>query len=182
MANGFRKALFGFQCKDVMDYIENTNKTFEKKVAQLQKKITELKKDNQDLNDRIVQLNNEKNEIQQKLEQYDRQYADIKRLSENIGKLYLVSQTNAQQVISRCAENSLIANEQTENNLSVLEETQSSLSELKTKLTETSEAFNKKINELLLSLYDAKEKISQNRQAEEDAKDEFARIYEMLEK
>ena len=42
MAVGFRKSLFGFNCDDVMKYIEKTHKSFAQKEATLKEQAEDL--------------------------------------------------------------------------------------------------------------------------------------------
>lgn len=182
MAIGFRKSLFGFNTKEVMEYIEVTKTTFERKIAQLQEQTVLLEEQNKTLNKTVATLTAQKNQIQAQLDEYNRKYADIERLAENIGKLYLVSQTNAKEIMNRSTESSNAANSQVENNLSVIDEAHNSMTELETMLNETSKAFTAKMEEMMASLADTKDRILQNQQAEESAKEQFAEIYELLDR
>ena len=45
MAAGFRKSLFGFNCTDVMEYIEKSQKTFVKNEKDLTEQVEKLSKE-----------------------------------------------------------------------------------------------------------------------------------------
>lgn len=92
MAAGFRKSLFGFNCADVMEYIEKSQKTFVKNEKDLTEQVEKLSKELELSNQNCAELNREKEEISKKLEEFNEKYEEIGRLSENIGKLYLVAQ------------------------------------------------------------------------------------------
>ena len=51
MAIGFRKSLFGFNCDDVLEYVQKTHKAFTEKEIVLNEKIEDLKKENSSANE-----------------------------------------------------------------------------------------------------------------------------------
>ena len=87
MSVGFRKSLFGFNCDDVMQYIEKTHKTFKDKQTELTEQVEEL---NEKLNlsrEDYASVSAEKDRIALQLKEFTDKYDEIQRLSENIGKL-----------------------------------------------------------------------------------------------
>ena len=64
MAAGFRKSLFGFNCTDVMEYIEKSQKTFVKNEKDLTEQVEKLSKELELSNQNCAELNREKEEIQ----------------------------------------------------------------------------------------------------------------------
>ena len=68
MAAGFRKSLFGFNCADVMEYIEKSQKTFVKNEKDLTEQVEKLSKELELSNQNCAELNREKEEISKKLE------------------------------------------------------------------------------------------------------------------
>ena len=92
MAVGFKKSLFGFNCDDVMKYIERSQKSFAEKEKDLTNQVEELSKSLDLSNENYRKLNDEKELIAKKLADFSEKYEEIERLSENIGKLYLVAQ------------------------------------------------------------------------------------------
>ena len=63
MAAGFRKSLFGFNCADVMEYIEKSQKTFVKNEKDLTEQVEKLSKELELSNQNCAELNREKEEI-----------------------------------------------------------------------------------------------------------------------
>ena len=180
MAIGFRKSLFGFNTADVVDYIDKMHTAFQDKQTLLNKELESLNgelslsKENYDL------LLKEKDEIAARLNEFEEKYAEIQRLSEVIGKLYLVAQANAKAIIERTSENSRITNEEITKNLIAIDEAQSSLSSLKEQLNKTSDGFLNEIDSLLSSLKDVKNQVEENCQSAKLNEEEFEAVFESL--
>ena len=92
---GFRRSLFGFNTDDVLEYIEKTHKSFSKKQDALNQKADSLAKDLELSKEQYDNLMAEKAIVDEKLNAFVEKYEEIEKLSENIGKLYLVAQANA---------------------------------------------------------------------------------------
>ena len=148
MSVGFRKSLFGFNCDDVIEYIEQSHKNFSEKENQLNQKIDTL--------DNTIET------INAQLKEYTDKYDEIERLSQNIGKLYLVAQANAKSVMQNSAENRDIANREVEKNLHSIDNAQESLAALKAEIMQTSADFVAKVDTLVSSLSSAREQINTN--------------------
>ena len=67
MAVGFKKSLFGFNCDDVMQYIERSQKSFAEKEKDLANQVEELSKSLDLSNENYRKLNDEKELIAKKL-------------------------------------------------------------------------------------------------------------------
>ncbi len=173
MAIGFRKSLFGFNQNDVIDYIEKTHKKFKMKADELTNKLEQAKKD-------YEALTNEKNEISQKLNEFTKKADEIEMLSEKIGKLYLVSQSNAQAIISNAKENSAKSQMEVDRNLTAIEEAHISLNELRESIIKTSDNFIKEVDALLSSLATTREQITENVKESNDAFQNFEEAYEII--
>ena len=107
-------------------------------------------------------------------------YEEIERLSENIGKLYLVAQANAQAIMSNSKENAELTNLEVEKNLSSIDEAHDSLNTLRDSIVKTSDDFVNEVNNLLKSLDETREKITQNTTTSEKAKEQFETVYESI--
>ncbi len=180
MAVGFRKSLLGFNCSDVIEYIEKTHKNFVSKEKKLNEKLDAV---NNDLNLALEEQKNlilEKQELSAKLDEFYAKYDEIERLSENIGKLYLVAQMNSRTMIDSSAESAKIALEEAEKNIGKIDEAQGSLNQLRAEINEMSDEFSDRIYALVTSLADAKEQISENSEAVKKAEEEFNEIYESV--
>ena len=173
MSIGFRKSLFGFNCNDVIDYIEKAQKKFKIKADTLSQKLDASQKE-------YEKLLAEKNEISKKLDAFAAKSKEIEQLSEKIGKLYLVSQTNAQAIMTNAEENNAIAQTEVEKNLSAIDEAHISLNALRENIIKTSDDFIKEVDVLLSSLDATREQITQNTKITQEAIENFEAVYESI--
>lgn len=162
MSVGFRKSLFGFNCDDVIEYIEQSHKNFSEKENQLNQKIDTLDNTIETINAQLEDVKSAKTAVEAQLKEYTDKYDEIERLSQNIGKLYLVAQANAKSVMQNSAENRDIANREVEKNLHSIDNAQESLAALKAEIMQTSADFVAKVDTLVSSLSSAREQISTN--------------------
>lgn len=162
MSVGFRKSLFGFNCDDVIEYIEQSHKNFSEKENQLNQKINELDATITNVNAQLDDVKSAKEAVEAQLKEYTDKYDEIERLSQNIGKLYLVAQANAKSVMQNSAENRDIANREVEKNLHSIDNAQESLASLKSEIMQTSAEFAAKVDSLVSSLNSAREQIDSN--------------------
>lgn len=182
MAVGFKKSLFGFNCDDVMQYIERSQKSFAEKEKELSEQVDTLSRDLDLSNENYRKLNAEKEIIAKKLADFSEKYEEIERLSENIGKLYLVAQANAQAIMENSEKNSRLANKEVEKNLSAINDAHDSLDSLKKTVRQTSDEFLSEIDALVSSLNETREAISANITADEEHKNQFDEVYRTLTK
>ena len=180
MSIGFRKSLFGFSCADVTEYIEKTHKSFVQKEKKLNSRVEELLSELNSVNEAKDKLEAEKQELDRKLNEFNQKYEEIERLSENIGKLYLVAQTNAQAIISNSEESARISNEEVSRNLYTIDEAHSSLEELRQHIAKTSDDFIAEVDRMMSSLNATREKIAKNTDNSDSAKKEFDEVYESI--
>ena len=182
MAVGFRKSLLGFNCDDVMKYIENTHKSFSEKETVLNNKITELDNTLASLNSQLEAIKAAKESVEAELKQYTDKYEEIERLSQNIGKLYLVAQANAQAIMANSEENANLANSEVEKNLSAINDAHESLDSLRKSVIQTSNEFLCEIDGLISSLNETKETIAANIASDEEHKNQFNEVFRTLTK
>jgi len=180
MSVGFRKSLFGFNSNDVIEYIEKTQHSFNRKEAILNQKLYNLREELESSNKICEALANEKQSLQHQLDEFNEKYEDIERISENIGKLYLVAQTNSKAIMENSKKSAEITDNEIEHNLTSIEEAHESLKELRNRITKTSEDFVAKVNALISSLDATREQINQNSSAIEEAKKEFNEVFASL--
>lgn len=182
MAVGFKKSLFGFNCDDVMKYIERSQKSFAEKEKDLSKQVEELSRNLDLSNENYRKLNDEKELIAKKLADFSEKYEEIERLSENIGKLYLVAQANAQAIMANSEENANLANSEVEKNLSAINDAHESLDSLRKSVIQTSNEFLGEIDGLISSLNETKETIAANIASDEEHKNQFNEVFRTLTK
>lgn len=176
MSAGFRKSLFGFNCDDVMTYVKNTHKEFSEKETLLKEKIDDLNTDIASLNTQLNEIASAKAEVEAELKKYTDKYEEIERLSENIGKLYLVSQANAKAIMDNAEDCRKTADIEIKANLSSISSAQQSLKEISENVTKTSDDFAAKVEELILSLRQAREKINADNSSSAEKSADFKAV------
>lgn len=180
MSIGFKKSLFGFNCADVIEYIEKTHKSFVKKEKDLNLKVEDLLSELDTAKSAQQKLEAEKQELDRKLSEFNAKYEEIERLSENIGKLYLVAQTNAQAIINNSEENAKLSKSEVDKNLYTIDEAHRSLEELRQHITKTSDDFIAEVEHMMTSLTETREQIANNTANIYKAKKEFAEVYDSI--
>lgn len=155
MSTGFRKSFFGFNCDDVLSYIEKTHSKFAKKEKKYNEEIDSLKTE-------LAKLTEEFEKASLELKEFNDKYDEIERLSQNIGKLYLVAEANANSIMKNSAENCQIAANEIERNINSIDSAHETLTEIKERISAASEGFAAQLNTLLESLNTAKEKVKGN--------------------
>ena len=114
MSYRFRNSLFGFNKDDVLSFAANSKEKESdllNKISELEKTVAQLKEDCEnksselkDISDRYISVNSE-------LEEYKKREESLTKLSESIGRLYLVAQANAGDIVAAAKENAAISSE-----------------------------------------------------------------------
>lgn len=177
MSVGFRKSLFGFNCDDVIGYIEESHKKFSEKESHLNEKINTLDSTIADVNAQLEDVKAAKAVVEAQLKEYTDKYDEIERLSQNIGKLYLVAQANAKSIMQNSAETRDITNREVEKNLHSIDNAHEQLATLKAEIMQTSNDFVTKVDTLVTSLAKAREKVSQNNTDNHELAEQFENLF-----
>ncbi|MBQ6714442.1 MAG: hypothetical protein IJN15_02710 [Clostridia bacterium] len=180
MSVGFRKSLLGFNCEDVMSYIEKSHQAFSKKEKDFKEKIEELDGVIKNVNCELENIKNAKAEVEAELKAYTDKREEIERLSQNIGKLYLVAQSNAQAVMKNSDESRALAESEIARNLDSIDAAHQSLDDIKEKVLKTSNDFIGQVEELLNSLNETKEIIEQKKVSSEEHAASFENLYSQI--
>ncbi len=182
MSVGFRKSLFGYNQDDVIEYVKRLHNNFSLKEESFKKQLSDLEEKINMLTQNLEASENENKVLEGKLAEYNSKKAEMERLSENIGKLYMVSQANAKTIMSNAEESSKITNNEIARNVSVIEETHEALESLNRSINETSQSFTKEVEALMQSLSQTKEKLSADNAENLQASEEFASLLEAVSK
>lgn len=180
MSVGFRKSMFGFNREDVLAYINKLHNNFSKKEDALKEEIKKHDDLISELEAKQKALQEEKAILEQKVDEYNKKSAEMERLSENIGKLYMVAQSNAKTIMDNAEENSRISNAEIEKNVYAIEQTQSALDELRLAINKTAENFTTELNGLMNSLTQAKAKITDSSVQDEEASSVFSTLLDSM--
>ena len=177
MSVGFRKSFLGFNCDDVIEYIQNSHKKFSQKESELNQKIDRLDNTIANINSQLEEVKNAKAAVEAQLKEYTDKYDEIERLSQNIGKLYLVAQTNAKSVMQNSIDNREITNREVEKNLHSIDSAHEQLAALKAEIMQTSNEFVTKVDTLVTSLATAREQVSQKNNDNRELVEQFENLF-----
>lgn len=173
---GFRKSIMGFNRDDVTQYIDKLEAKFISREKELNEKINSLNQINfqinhelEDSNNQLYEVINMNNKLKDELVDYKLKQAEIERLSESIGKLYLVAQANAQTIIDNAKANSAASREEVAKNIEGIENAQSNLDVLKNRLSESTAKFSDEIESIFASLNQTKQFIDEKSEEIESA-------------
>ncbi len=174
---GFKKSLFGFDCDDVIEYIQKLQKKHSDIESGLNEKIENLNGTIELLNEKIDEINKSKAVLEAELQKYIDKQEEIERISENIGKLYLVSKSNAQTIMENAEESRKAARIEIEKNLAVIEQAHQALKEIKENVTNNSKDFSQKIDQLSNELEATKEGV---RISSAESREKIAQFAELV--
>lgn len=177
MSVGFRKSLFGFNCDDVIGYIEESHKKFSEKENVLNEKIDTLDQTLANVNAQLEDVKTAKAAVEAQLKEYTDKYDEIERLSQNIGKLYLVAQSNAKSIMQNSTENKDIVNREVEKNLHSIDSAHEALASLKAEIMQTSDDFVSRVDALVNSLTAAREQISAKNADNRELAEQFENLF-----
>lgn len=165
MAVKFKNSLLGFNKEDVLKYVYSVKETEaqnEQKITELEQKLlaltTELDKTKSSLSD----AKTENVQLKVKVEDFEAREASITRLSESIGKLYLVAKTNAKTIVNAAKESVELSKAAVDKNIQLAETTGECLSDIENELLATAQKFTAEIESIKQRLNDTKLKVSEN--------------------
>ena len=182
MSVGFRKSIFGFNQEDVIEYIRKLHDSFAEKEKALNGKAEQLKDEIRNLQNENRELELQKSRIEEQLGEYRLKSQEMQRLSENIGKLYLVARTNAESIMNNAKKDSEIAREEIDRNLSAIDQAHTAMDELRRSVMATAENFTKEIEDLSKSLTHTKEQLSESAKSDEISKENFSSLLNSMAK
>ena len=177
---GFRKSLFGFNCDDVMSYVEKTHKAFTEKEIVLKEQIEEISNECNDYKSQLGDAMEKIASLEAQLKEYTDKYDEIERLSQNIGKLYLVAKSNSDAIIKDAQENADIMRREVQKNVSYIGDAHESLSGVKEDVLNSSARFAKELDDLMSSLDSAKDKIFKNDEDTQKSVEEYRELIRSL--
>lgn len=161
MSVGFRKGLFGFNCDDVLRYIEISQQKFSQSEAAHKVQISELNSELSSAKAKIDELALECESLVAELNEFKNKRDELDRLSTSIGKLYLVSQSSAKSVIENSVKSSEIAGAEVSKNIESIDKTHGELVDIKQSLEQTTADFIARISSLCASLESAKAELEE---------------------
>ncbi|MBR3961742.1 MAG: hypothetical protein IKK13_06000 [Clostridia bacterium] len=182
MALGFRKSLFGYNQDDVTDYIQRQAVKNTQIQTELNTKIKQNEASIKALTEQLNDANQKNSELTESIEFYREKYEEVKTLSDNIGKLYLVAQTNAKAIMNAAEQAKGAAQGEIDKNIEVLDATGETLSALKAKVLDMCNNFAGDVDSLSAELMDAKKVIEASASTQQETSENFEKLYSSLQK
>lgn len=158
----FKSSLFGYNKEDVMNYVTALNSELAELRAKYLKETGELKVRLNDLNEKSEMLETQVADQMKVISEYKQHEEAVTRLSESIGKLYLVAKANAASIMDAAKQNSEQSAALAENTIKLTENAHSELESIKDELASKVSLFTEEINSLGQRLESAKVKVSEN--------------------
>ena len=180
MAAGFRKSFLGFNCDDVINYIESAQAKFSRREAELRSQIESANEQYIASLKKINEITLEKDRLLAELEGFKNRCEEIEQLSESIGKLYLVSQNSAKNIIGNSVASSKMANEEIFKNIDSIANAHDALDDIKRRMAETSNEFIETVNSLCASLEDTKRSLVERSADSDKSLEEFTAVFNKI--
>lgn len=165
----FRKSMFGFNKDDVLNYINGLfdkinalEADFNNKSSAQKNEIVELSESLNNANQSIAKLMVENDALLDEVTKLRAEKEKIERLSDVIGKLYLVSKLNAETITRSAKETKKKLDLEIESELKIVEEAEKRLSELKDEISSSSTEYTEKLSSITDSLNQTKQIIKKN--------------------
>lgn len=165
MAVKFKNSLLGFNKEDVLKYVYSVKETEAQnaqKIAELEHKLNELTVELNQAQSSLSKAESENVQLRAKTEDFEAREAAITRLSESIGKLYLVAKTNAKSIVNAAKESVELSKAAVDKNIQMAETTGECLSDIENELLATAQKFTAEIESIKQRLNDTKLKVSEN--------------------
>lgn len=175
----FRNSLFGFNRDDVLNFVVEARESelkHKKTIDELNSKINELEVASKELSKKNAALDSELSSALSKINEFEQREEALTRLSESIGRLYLVAQANANSIIASANENVAKANAVVDQNMSVATDAEAELREISRVLNEKTAEYAKEIDELKQQLNNARDRIAENKAEIKDRQSELEAI------
>ena len=165
MSKKFRTGLFGFNRDDVLQFVieakESESKSA-KKIDSLTAKTAELENLSNNLQEKCDNLESELMAAKSEIAEFHQREEALTRLSESIGRLYLVAQANARSIIDTANRSAELSLSSVEKNMAVAICAEERLEEISAVLSERTKTYLAEIEELKNQISATQVKIEQN--------------------
>ncbi len=180
MPFGFRISLFGYNQEDVAEYINKQAIKNAEVRTDLNGKIKTLEEEISSLNEKLNSAISENENLNKDIAFYREKYDEVKTLSDNIGKLYLVAQTNAKAIMSAANEAKTATDTEIKQNISAINEANSALNSVKEKINDLCQNFTSDVEKLNETLENTKSIIEKSAETQEERAENFEKVYANL--
>lgn len=158
----FKNSLFGYNKEDVMNYVTVLNSELAELRTKYVKETGELTVKLNDLKEKSDMLETQVADQMRVISEYKQHEETVTRLSESIGKLYLVAKANAASIMDAAKQNSEQSAALAENTIRLTKDAHGELESIKDELASKVSLFTEEINNLGQRLESARAKVSEN--------------------
>jgi chromosome segregation ATPase len=158
MAGLFKNSLFGYKKEAVIGFVAESKEKIRAKdneIAKLKKELDILNNKNQELEAKVVELT-------AVTEDFKAREEAITKLSESIGKLYLVAKSNADSIMTSALKTAEDSAETVQKNITAADSAYAEFTKLEEILSDNINRFSKEISSIKEKLQDVKEKAIEN--------------------
>lgn len=163
---GFRKGLFGFNCDDVVEYIDKNHKLFEDKKSEYESKIDSLE-------NKLEESRKQAEYLSAQLDGYIKKEKEIDEMAERISEIYLTSKISAEAILKNVEKNKALVDKLVNDNICAVNSADEKLAELKAELNGKVSDFNENMETIKQGISDTAKTLEKNNK--EIA--EFEKIY-----
>ena len=158
MAIKFKNSLFGFNKDDVFSFVVASKE----KEQKLREELNTANSLNSELSAKLNDVLTEVEELRAVVSDYKAREESITKLSESIGRLYIVAQANAKAVSAAIDENVKASEQTVSSNIATADLAESNLTEIEKSLSETVEEFTEELEKIKSQLKFTKQTIAKN--------------------
>ncbi len=180
MALGFRKSFFGYNQEDVSEYINRQAIKNTEIQTELNAKIKDNEQQITALKEALNVATKENRTISEQLEFFREKYEEVKTLSDNIGKLYLVAQTNAKAIMSSANEAKNVTDNEIQQNIAAIDSANNSLNSVKLKIKDLCDNFTNDVEKLNETLANTKAIIESTSRKQSEHSENFEKVYNSI--
>ncbi len=182
MSLGFRKSLFGYNCEEVYEYIHSETLQNKQIVDTLNNDLRKKASEIEEHLSVISQLQSEIDVLKNDVALYKDKYDEVKNLSDNIGKLYIVAQSNAKSIMQAADNAKQAAQTEIQQNLNAIDTANDSINNIKLRFEELCREFSDNVDSLNASLIQTKQLIENSNSETETTAQGFESFYNSLAK
>lgn len=159
MGQKFRSSLFGFNKDDVLTFAitsKEKEKELKSRLDRAELKQAETEEKLTTVTDELSAALKEIDKLSDEVKAYREREDEITKLSESIGRLYLVAKTNARTVTEMAEASVKASSELVDRNIEIAENTENGMEEIKTSFKERSDELISEIEKLKAEISEIK--------------------------
>lgn len=169
MKLGLKKSILGFNCNEVIEYIQNNHKIFTQTKVNYENEI-KLLKSKVDFQEESISF------LSAELDKYVAKEAEINELAEKITEMFLVSKKASESILQNAVKNKQDSEKLVEENITAISNANTTFENLENNLYESIEKFNNNVSFLKEELNKTKDILNERKSNSEEFEKTFAEI------